>query len=60
VAQVGDNLKHFQGVGARGCHPLLGLAHLGPRDHLHGLGDLLRAFDAGDLGSDFFGAGHVF
>jgi hypothetical protein len=60
MAQVGNDLEHLEGVGAGGRHAFLCLAHLGSRDHLHGLGDLLRAFDAGDLGSDFFGAGHIF
>jgi len=40
------------GIAAGGaCVPAL--AHLARRDHLHGLGDLLRVFDARDLAAKF-------
>ncbi len=60
MAQVRDHLQHLFGEGTGGGHPFLRLAHLGRRHHFHGLGDLLRALDAGDLGAYFFRAGHVF
>ena len=44
LQNAGDHL----GVGTRGKRPLLRSAQLGRRDHLHGLGDLPRVFDATD------------
>src|SRR5690606_3948978 len=40
------------------AHALLRLAHFARRHHFHCTGDLLRAFDAGYLCADLFGAGH--
>ena len=45
-------------VGFADLHAVLRLAHLAGRDHLHGAGDLLGAFDAGDLGADFLAGSH--
>ena len=52
------DVRDLLAVGPGGAHALLRLAHLGRRHHFHGLGDLLRALDALDLGADFFAARH--
>ena len=53
--QVGDRLR----VGPRADHPLLGAAQLRRRDHLHGLGDLLRALDRAQPAADVDEGSHV-
>ena len=45
------------GVGTRGHQPVLRAAQLGRRDHLHGLGDLLRRLDGTDPLVDDLDAG---
>jgi hypothetical protein len=46
--QVGHDRAHALGIRPRRLGGFLRLAQLGRRDHLHGLGDLLRRADAGD------------
>ena len=46
--EVGEQGRHALGEGARGLGRHLGAAQLGGRDHLHGLGDLLRRLHGGD------------
>jgi len=43
-----QDLHHLPRVGSSGEDGLLGPAQLGRRDHLHGLGDLLRVLDRAD------------
>ena len=45
---TGQHLFEHGRVRTRGNHALLGAAQLGRRNHLHGLGDLLRVFDRPD------------
>ncbi len=49
---VPEHLGHLPGIGARREHGLLGSPELRCRDHLHGLGDLLRALHAPDPTAD--------
>ena len=49
LGDVHRDLQRALDVGARGAHPVLGLLHLGGRDHLHRLRDLARALHALDL-----------
>ena len=53
-----QDLQHLPGVGPRGEHGVLGPAQLGRRDHLHGLGDLLRVLDRADPPPDVDEGGH--
>src|SRR5688572_25092498 len=59
LAQVADHAADALRVRPRGAHALLRLAHLAGGDHLHRLGDLLRALEARDLHPDFFYARHA-
>src|SRR6266571_1819878 len=52
--QVPQHLQHLPGVGPGGEHGLLGAAQLGRGEHLHGVGDLLRALDAADPQADVY------
>ena len=47
-------------IGARRLGRRLGAPELGRRDHLHGLGDLLRRLDGGDAVSQVLQRGHCF
>ena len=53
-----QDLHHLPRVGPGREHRLLGAAQLGRRDHLHGLGDLLRVLDAADPPADVDEGGH--
>jgi hypothetical protein len=56
----GQDLVHEARVRAAGQGGLLGFAHLGGRDHLHGLGDLGRVLDRLDAAANVARAGHGF
>ena len=56
--QVRRDVADLVPIGARVPHAFLGLAHLGRRDHFHGLGDLARVLHALDLRPDFFRSRH--
>jgi hypothetical protein len=43
-----DHRPQMLCVGPGRHHPFLGFTKLGGRDHFHGFGDFLSAFDAGD------------
>ena len=58
MADVRRDVADLVGVGPRRAHPLLHLAHLGGRHHLHRLGDLPGVLHTPDLHSNFFGAWH--
>ena len=51
---VGDHRVHFFGVGPRRFGGGLRAAQLRGRDHLHGLGDLLRRLGGGDADPHVF------
>ena len=51
---VGDHRVHLFGVGPRRFGGGLRAAQLGGRDHLHGLGDLLRRLGRGDADPHVF------
>ena len=51
---VGDHRVHLFGVGPRRFGGGLRAAQLGGRDHLHGLGDLLRRLGGGDADPHVF------
>ena len=51
---VGDHRVHLLGVGPRRFGGGLRAAQLGRRDHLHGLGDLLRRLGGGDADPHVF------
>src|SRR6185436_1364371 len=59
LGDVHGDLQRALDVRPRRAHPVLGLLHLGGRDHLHRLGDLARALHALDLVAYFFRAGHL-
>jgi len=59
LVEMPDDDADLFGIGTRQAHAILSAAHLARRDHLHGLGDLLSAFDTRDLGAYFLCAGHV-
>jgi hypothetical protein len=46
VAEIGQHRLHALGIGTRRLGLRLRAAQLGSRDHLHGLGDLLRRLHA--------------
>ena len=56
--QVLTDFVHQGGIRASGQRRLLGLAHLGRRHHLHGLGDLGRVLDRLDAPAYVASAGH--
>jgi hypothetical protein len=45
---VGNHRIHLLGIGPRRFGRALGAAQFGRRNHLHGLGDLLRRLGGGD------------
>ncbi len=51
---VGDHRIHLFGIGPRRLGRGLGTAQSGGRDHLHGLGDLLRRLGRGDADPHVF------
>ena len=51
---VGDHRVHLLGIGPRRFGGGLRAAQLGGRDHLHGLGDLLRRLGRGDADPHVF------
>jgi hypothetical protein len=53
-----EHLAHALGVRARGFGRRLGAAQLARRDHLHGLGDLLRRLGGGDAHAHVLEGGH--
>ena len=62
---LGRGLRHIRqhalddlGVRTRGDHAILRAAQLRRRDHLHGLGDLLRVLHRADAPADVDQAGH--
>ena len=57
--QMRDDVADLGGIGPGGLHALLYLAHLARRHRFHGLGNLLRALDARNLGAYFLSACHV-
>ena len=59
VRDVRGDVADLLGVGARGAHAVLRLAHLRGGDHLHRLGDLPSVLHTLDLGADLFRACHV-
>ena len=56
--QVRHDGRHPLREGARGLGGRLRPAQLGGRDHLHGLGDLLRRLDGGDAVAEVFQCSH--
>jgi hypothetical protein len=58
TAQMADDLADLFRIRARRAHPILRLAHLARRHHLHGLGDLLSVFNTRDLAADLLCACH--
>ena len=54
-----STFAHALGIGARGLGRRLRAAQLGGRDHLHGLGDLLRRLGGGDADAHVLEAGHA-
>eukprot|EP01136_Pigoraptor_vietnamica_P033187 Opistho-1_new@95806 len=59
LAKVRRDVADLLAVGACGTHALLRLAHLGNRDHFHGLGDLLGVLHRFDLAADFLTSCHM-
>ena len=59
VGQMADHLANTLRVGTAGRHAHLCLAHLAHRHFFHGIGDLLRAFDARNLAANLFCACHL-
>ena len=57
-ATLASSLRQHRRVGARGEHAVLRAAQLRRRDHLHGLGDLLRVLHRADAAPDVDQAGH--
>ena len=55
---VAQHLLHALGIGPRGFGRRLRAAQLRRRDHLHGLGDLLRRLGRGDADAHVLEAGH--
>ena len=55
-ARLAEHRRHALGVGPRGLGRHLGAAQLRRRDHLHGLGDLLRRLHGGDAVAQVFQA----
>jgi hypothetical protein len=51
---VGDHRVHLFRIGPRRFGGILRAAQLGGRDHLHGLGDLLRRLGGGDADPHVF------
>ena len=58
AATFGQHLPQQRRVGTRRDHAILRPAQLGRRDHLHGLGDLLRVLDRPDAPPDVDQTGH--
>jgi len=58
LAQVGGDVADLVGVRTGVAHAVLCLAHLGDRDHLHGLGDLLGVLHRFDLAAYFLACCH--
>ena len=58
LAQIGSDVAHLFGIGPCSPHTFLSLTHFGDRDHLHGLGDLLRTFEVFDLAAYFLACCH--
>src|ERR1019366_8396768 len=56
---VAEHLAQHRAVGARADGAILGAAQFRRRDHLHGLGDLLRVFDRADAPPDIDQTRHV-
>src|SRR2546428_8097909 len=52
AGQAVQHARHLPGARPRAHHALLGAAQLRRRDHLHGLGDLLRRFHGADAPPD--------
>ena len=59
VRQISHHLLEHGGIGAGGDDTVLRATQLGSRDHLHGLGDLLRVFDGADAPPDVYETWHV-
>ena len=59
AATLRQHLPQQRAVGPRRDHAVLRAAQLGRRDHLHGLGDLLRVLDRADAPPDVDQARHV-
>ena len=57
---VAEHAVHALGERARGFRRHLRAAQLGRRDHLHGLGDLLRRLGGGDANAHVLEGGHFF
>ena len=58
LRHIGQHAPDDLRVGARRDHPVLRAAQLGRRDHLHGLGDLLRVLDRADAPAEVDQARH--
>src|SRR5215831_679423 len=57
-SDITEHLYHLMGIGARGLGRSLGAPQLRCRDHLHGLGDLLRRLGGGDAHAHVLETGH--
>src|SRR5262249_36942561 len=57
-SDITQHLYHLMGIGARGLGRSLGAPQLRCRDHLHGLGDLLRRLGGGDAHAHVLETGH--
>ena len=55
---IAENLHHLLGIGTRGLGHGLRAPQFRGRDHLHGLGDLLRRLGGGDAHAHVFEARH--
>ena len=58
LGKMRANYTNLVAVGTSRKHPVLRLAHLRGRNHLHRLGDLSRVLHALDLSANFLCTGH--
>src|SRR5262245_60208592 len=57
-SNIAEHLRHLLGIGTRGLGRGLRTSQFGGRDHLHGLGNLLRRPGGGDAHAHVFEARH--